>query len=766
MPRHRASLEARYTFSMTRCFRNVRVPLVLAFFFTALPFNTFASKSAPNLRIGTGGWPHTSGMTSPAATLPFGLVRLGPDTKWGGLLGLIKTPEGVSTAGYGAHDGLLLGFSHTRLSGTGIRTGGLFRVLPLSRPRWPSKKPVAIGFKRAREKAEPGYYASAISGERVGAELTASLHCGFHRYRLLGRKRAQREPLHLLLDASSDLDLSANSKGNARTSDDRRSLTGEVNSYGGFANRQGGVKSYFYAELSRAPSSVRGEDSPHLLLTFDPPTTSQEPEVELKLCISFVSAANARLNFDAEARGVTFDEARARAASRWSEYFSRATVESSDPKVESLFSSMLYFASLMPTHFTDVNGEYLGFDKRAHIAKGFTYRSDFSLWDTFRTAHPLYSLIAPEVQRDSLHSLLAMAEHRGTLPRWAFAAGDTGSMFGSPANFLFSESYLKGLRDFDAERALEFMEKGVYDAATREPASVKLGYCPSDQAKASVSKTLEYAWADFASAELAEAIGRTDVASLFRERAQAFRLVWDAGSRYFRPKNSNGQFVKFKPGLTSYFSFLSKSVRHYAEGSAQHWRWSVPHDPQALIELFGGSVPFVRELERFIRGASRNRSALNPGPRYWHGNEHNLHAIYLFNEAGRAELAQKWARWALRTRYGDGPNGLDGNDDGGTLSAWYVLSALGLYPQAGTDRYWLGSPAIDRARLNLGSGTTLTIVAQDQGRKNVYVQAVHVNGRRWCKPVIRHADLKNATLEFKMGPKPAQSGGYACDQSF
>jgi len=421
----------------------------------------------------------------------------------------------------------------------------------------------------------------------------------------------------------------------------------------------------------------------------------------------------------------------------------------------------------MPTHFTDANGEYLGFDGKTHLASGFTYRTDLSLWDTFRTTHPLFTLVAPEVQRDSLQSLLEMGRVNGVFPRWPSGTADAGSMFGSPANFLFSESYLKGIRGFDTARALSLMVSGALQpgpgsAPSRDAVCITYGYCPSDKTNTSVSKTLEYAWADFATATLAGALGQSSLESQFRKRSLAFRLLWDPETRYFRPKDSSGRFVSFSPTVTSYLGFLGRHTDAYAEGSAFQWRFTAPHRASELVRLFGGDQAFVRELEKFLKGATPTHAALYPGGKYWHGNEHDFHSIYLFNEAGRPDLTQKWARWAMKTRYNTSAGGLDGNDDAGALSSWYVLSALGLYPQAGTDRYWLGSPVVSEAELELGDGHRLILLALNQADHNVYVQRVTLNGQALCLPEISHADLVDAKLVFQMGPSPAPGGGFFC----
>jgi predicted alpha-1,2-mannosidase len=265
---------------------------------------------------------------------------------------------------------------------------------------------------------------------------------------------------------------------------------------------------------------------------------------------------------------------------------------------------------------------------------------------------------------------------------------------------------------------------------------------------------------------IAEGLGEQDIAKEYFERGQYYRNLWDPKQKYFAPRNSDGSFGKVYPNMIAFydeiFGFLGFDfARPYCEGSARHYRWHAPHDPQGLVELFGGGQYFVRELEKFMKDASRSRAALNPGAGYWIGNQHNWHAAYLFNEAGRPDLTQKYARWTLTERFATGPSGYDGNEDGGSLSSWYVLSSVGLYPVAGTDRYWLGAPLFDEAVLQLGGGKQLKITAENQGKKNIYVQSVTLNGTRLAEPSITHGQIANGgVLAFVMGPKPAANGGY------
>jgi len=345
-------------------------------------------------------------------------------------------------------------------------------------------------------------------------------------------------------------------------------------------------------------------------------------------------------------------------------------------------------------------------------------------------------------------------------------------MFGTPADMVIAETYLKGITGFDAEAAYTFMKKTSdelmppgRDGRSHVDAYNQYGYLPADiEEKGSVSSTLEYAWADGSIALLGEALGK-DAAEVqkYRDKSMYYKNLFDPSVKYFRPRNSDGSWVTpFSPYITSYYNeVLVMFPKAYAEGSAQHYRWSVPLDPQGLIGLFGSEEYFASELELFMRDASPRRAALDPGSGWWVGNEHNLHAPYLFNDAGRPDLAQKYIRWTLLDRFTLDPDGLDGNDDGGATSAWYVLSAMGLYPVAGTERYWLGAPLFDEVKASLGGKKVLTITAKNQSEKNMYVQSVTLNGVKLTEPFLTHSQIKDGgTLAFVMGDRPAPNGGY------
>jgi predicted alpha-1,2-mannosidase len=714
---------------------------LLALFFlfseTILAQNSEDRLRTVNPWIGTGGTFYVSGMNFPGVTTPFGLVRLSPDTQYGFLIFRPLNKVAMATAGYfNSHD-KLIGFSHTRLSGTGLKEGGAFRVLPMLRKNMNILKR-GHSINHENEKGWPGSYSIDLEDKRLKAELTATTHCGVHRYQSV-------ENLVLNLNPASNLSKHKNLFSQIQING--KEIIGSTYFIGEFSNRYGGHPLYFYAELSQTPTSSY-QDQHGLWMNYE---SDEVKNVELKLCVSVVSALNARDNFRVEVGGLNFDQVQKKSEDEWLSWFDRLKIKTSSEKVTTIFNSALYRSAIMPTTFQDQNGDYLGFGNKVSNTQEFTYVTDLSLWDTFRTIHPLYTLIAPEWQYSSLRSLIEMSRSSNqTFPLWPQGSGDGASMFGHPAHFIFAESWAKGIRGFDPDEVVNFMKNEALDPTSP---CVELGFCPVNEVNLSVSNTLERAWANGVTARFAKSINHPS-ADDFYERSLDYKNIWDPHKKFFAPKTRDGQLLKYAPKLMSYLDIFKINHNAYAEGSPHHWRYSAPHEIKDLIERFGGKEVFVQKLETFMDKSSLLRSSAYPGAYYWQGNEHNLHAIFLFNEAGRPDLTQKWTRWALRTRYGTGPAGLDGNDDGGTLSAWYVLAAIGLYPQAGTEHYWITSPYVDEAELDMGLGRKLLIKTKNNPQNNYYIKSLTLNGKPVCGHSLTHQDLYNSVLEFEMTNLP------------
>lgn len=720
-----------------------------------------------NVMIGTGGAAHLCGNNFPGATLPFGMVRLSPDT--------ISSAgrKASNSSGYFYSDPKLLGFSHTRLAGTGATDGGNFLVIPTNAELAKQHRTgLNLPYSHRDEIAFPGYYGVALPKLGITAEMTATHRVGIHRYTF----PADQAP-RVLIDVTSVLGRGSSKAGEVKILPEAGEVEGSVQTFGTFAKRYGGLKTYFVAKFSRpmdefatwtkdseAPRvTVGAGDDLGVDLTFkkDP----SDSTLVVKLAISYVSIENARLNLLQEAVNGSFDDLLTAAVLRWEEKFSLIRVDGGTGDQRTIFYTGLYHSFQMPTAFNDVNGEYFGFDQKTHRVDGFRYFTDMSLWDTFRTVHPLYTLIAPLEQRDMIVSILKMADQGGYLPRWPSGAGYTNSMFGSPADMLIAESYLKGIRGFDAEAALGYMKKTALQPVPQgSPSSGRVGiehylkyeFCPGDLMKKSVASTIEYCYADHSIARLAEALGHQDDAELFNKHARYYRNLFNPETQFFQARNSDGKFqAEFQPEMLTYVDVGGKFTHAYVEGSAWQWRWGVPSDADEVIKLFKSREYFVSELNQFFERAPQGVSVI-PNAYYWHGNQPDIYAAYLFNHAGRPDLTQKWVRWILESKYGVRDNGVDGNDDGGTLSAWYVLSSIGIYPTAGTDRYELASPIWSKAEVKI-LDKTLTIVADNAAPDHPYVHKVWLNDQLLDRTWIRHEEIVNGgTLRFEMSKEPVK----------
>ncbi|MCF6223221.1 MAG: GH92 family glycosyl hydrolase [Flavobacteriaceae bacterium] len=726
--------------------------------------------------IGTGGFPAwVGGMNFPGATVPFGMVRLSPETisTFPDNNLLIPNKKALSTSGYYYADNRMLGFSHTRLAGTGATDGGHFLFTPTNQAADDInfKKDYYHKFSHENEIAFPGYYSVKFKKENIFSELTATERTGLHRYTF-----QKEDAKNILIKITNTTGDKPAKEGEVSVYPSKNTVEGSVRTFGTFAGRYKGQKVYFVAKFSQnintygiwdgskfiANKKNRSGDNLVLHIGFNPENPNQT--IHVKVGISYVSLQNAKLNLGTEAANQSFDATVKKAQVKWENKFSLIKVNGATEIDKNIFYSALYRSFQMPTLFNDVNGEYLGFDNKIHQATDFNYYTDLSLWDTFRTIHPLFNLIAKEEQRDMIVSLIQMARQGGSFPRWPSGNGYTGSMLGSPADMTITESYLKGIRDFDIDFAFDKM-KAVALAPTPKNSEasgrrsiegyIKYGYCPDELGDKSVGKTLEYAWADYSISLLAKALGSDDDYQFFTKQSKNYIHVWNPETQYFQSRRIDGSFVeKFDPLQLTYTDWDKEYTKGYVEGSALQWRWMVPFDPKGLISLFDSNDYFVSELNDFFALSKPQLATWIPDNYYWHGNEPDLHAVYLFNEAGRPDLTQKWVRWILKNKYEDDYVGIDGNDDAGTLSAWYIFSALGIYPIAGTTIYQLGSPLFESAKINLGANN-LNIETENYSKENIYVKAVYLNGDLLNRHWIDHKEIANGgILKFVMRKKP------------
>ncbi|MBZ0272089.1 GH92 family glycosyl hydrolase [bacterium] len=712
--------------------------------------------------IGTGGWIYGMGALNPGPMLPNAPVKLGPDTSINDLI-ITKMHAG----GYYYYDGWIRGFSHTHLPGTGVTdlaNVNLMPVLGISDERI-TDAGYRSKYDHATEVARPGYYKVTLERFGIDVELTSTINAGVHRYTF---PTGGGDP-HVVIDATFANDPSATGEAEITIDTGAGEVFGMTDMRQGFTGRTDGLPTYFVVRFSETIAShgtfandVRdpggttesGADC-GAYVGFAPGTTS----VTAKVGISFISVEKARENLNAQMTLFDFDGTESDAVDAWNDILSDVIVYGGDDVTRTVFYTALYHLYVLPTSFTEEGGEYRGFDRAVHTATGFTYYTDFSLWDTYRTLHPAMALLRPEIALDFVHSLMAMNDEGGSYPRWAAGLGDAGSMIGTHSDSVIAEALVKGIDGFDVQEAYDGLRLHAvgdvpYGGRSGLDEYMLLGWVPSDVTSGSVSKTQEYAYDDFCLAQMADHLGETADRDLFMDRAGNYANLWDPATKHFRGRDSIGDFTP-EP-----FAEWWLWYEEYTEGNARHWRWYAPHDVPGLVDLFGGVDDFVSELDAFFTATLDEVWMILPDLHYYHGNEPDIHAAYLFSAAGRPDLAAKWARWIMTTHYDETPDGIYGNDDGGTLSAWYVFSALGLYPIAPCSPYYfIGSPIFPRADVRVGPGKTLSIVAENTSDTNIYVQSATLNDEPLTEPWIAHADVAaGGELRFVMGASPSSWG--------
>ncbi len=713
--------------------------------------------------IGTGGVPWTCAYNFPGVSLPFGMMRLSPETS-----SMLINEKALNTSGYFYGDNKIIGFSHTRLVGTGATDGGHFLVFPLADDTQLPENPSDLSYKYSHknELAFPGYYSMEFPDQGIKTELTGTHRVGFHRYTF-----SNSENPSILLNITHALGDKRSEDGYLNVLNDHE-IEGHVRTFGSFAGRYGGIKVYFAARFSTPIKNYKTWENGKIaekaenyegdtlitLLQFN------QPVIELKLAISHVSIANAWENLEREVNDKSFEIVQEEGIQTWEDRLSSIKLSGGTPEQHTNFYTALYRSFQMPTIFNDENGQYIGFDKQIHRADDFQYFTDMSIWDTFRNVHPLYTLIAADNQRDMIVSLIKMAKQGGWLPRWPSGNGYTNSMLGSASDIVISEAYQKGICDFDVQSAYDNMKKiaiastpkgSAYSGRDGNDDCVKYGYCPADLMDEAVSRTLEFAWSDYSISLLAEQLGYQDDAKWFYEKSMLYKNVWNPETQFFHPKNTDGSFLEaFKPLLLTYVDSHEKYTNDYVEGSAMQWRWAPFFDGPGLIKLFKSEDYFVNELDNFFAKSDPKIGHWYPGSYYWHGNEPDIHSAYLFNYVNRPDLTQKWIRWTLDNKYTNRYDGLDGNDDAGTLSAWFIFSSLGFYPIAGTDVYLTGAPIFESAKINM-TGKTVEILTDNYSPENKYVKNIWLNGELLNRTWFKHDEIKNGgTLKFEMSNTP------------
>lgn len=705
------------------------------------------------------------GQTFPAVGVPFGMTHLTPQT---------RNSVEKCIAPYYHQDRVIQGIRASHwMSGSCTQDYGSFTLMPVVGQLRVDPQGRDEPFFHQREVSTPAYYSVRLEDSGTRMEATATSRAGILRLQL-----STHEPGYLVINPNS-----AQGAGRLEVLPERGEIVGSTPVFRIYAGQgqPAGFSGHFVVRLEEAvrefgtwrngrlaPAEavvqVEGSDS-SAIGAYVRLQVPRDGVVRVKVGTSFTSVDEARRNLDAEIPGWDFDAVRAQSETAWREVLGRVDVDGGTPEQRTMFYTALYHASLLPRTFSDAGGSYPSFAGGATVQRAgdFVYHTDYSLWDTFRAVHPLQLLIAPERSRDMVRSLLEKAEQGEWLPIFPAWNSYTSAMIGDHASALIADAYLKGLRGFDAERLYAFMRKN----ATESPADSSLyrdgrgrralesylrhGYVPLEDSvpdafhkREQVSRTLEYAYDDFALSQLAGALGRDGDRALFSERARNWRNVFDPETRLVRGRYADGTWVT-PFDATERADFIT-------EGSPWQYTWFVPHDVAGLIDAMGGRESFVARLDSlFDHGL------------YWHGNEPSHHIPYLYAYAGQPWKVQQRVREILASEYDAGPGGLSGNDDSGQMSAWYVFSALGFYPVApGLPHYVLGSPLFPRATLRLEGGATFSVVAEGVSDVNRFVQSATLNGQPLERGWISHEELvRGGSLVLVMGPEPNTAWGSA-----
>ncbi|MDQ7816324.1 MAG: GH92 family glycosyl hydrolase [Melioribacteraceae bacterium] len=701
--------------------------------------------------IGTGGHGHTY----PGATLPFGMVQLSPDT---------GTEGWDWCSGYHYSDNSIMGFSHTHLSGTGatdyadilfMPTVGEIKIFPGSKES--PDEGYRSRFSHNNEKASPGYYSVYLDDYKIKAELTTTERCGFHKYAFPKSNKS-----NIIIDLNHGLD--SHNEGYIRVIDSRR--------IEGMRKSSGWAKDhtfYFYAEFSkpfkvfnlykenRLADNSKDVSGKNIKAAFRFSTDESEI-IYAKVGISAVDIEGARKNLEVEISHFNFEKIVNEANEKWENELSKIIVEGGTEIQKKIFYTALYHTLITPTIFSDVDGRYLGMDRKIHKKDDFDYYTVFSLWDTFRALHPLLTIIDQKRTRDFVKTLLAKYKESGLLPVWELASNETWTMIGYHSVPVIFDAYMKGINDFDLGLALEAMRK----SADRDQHGLKLyrerGFIPADKENESVSKTLEYGYDDWCIAQFAKQIGEEDDFKKYNARSLFYKNLFDTSTGFFRGKLSNGKWIE---------PFNPKEVNAiYTEASAWQYNFFVPHDIKGLINLHGGNNNFIKKLDEMFEESDLLEGRHQPDitgliGQYAHGNEPSHHVAYLYNYAGAPWKTQSRVRNIINSLYTDQPDGLCGNDDCGQLSAWYIFSAIGFYPVCpGDNKYMIGSPLFEKITIRLENGNKFIINAKNQSDKNIYVRSATLNGVNFNAPHISHQQImEGGSINFVMSDLPNYQRG-------
>ncbi len=693
-----------------------------------------------NTKIGTGGHGHVF----VGANVPFGQVQVGPTS---------IPQEWDWTSGYHESDSTVIGFSHTHLSGTGI--GDLFdvTVMPVvgevTYARGEESDPSSGLWSyadRSKEIARPGYYSVPLTRYGITAEMTSTARVALHRYTFPASDNAA-----VVIDLQNGGCWDEATKTEMQAVSDSR-IEGCRYSKG-WANDQ---RVYFVIEFSKPFDSftLDGEGNMYGRASFQ---TSDNEEVLVKVALSPVSVQGAGKNLLAELPAWNFDDVAKAADKAWNEELSKVKIKTDDAVAREIFYTSLYHTMIVPSVFCDVDGSYRGADGEMHDPEGFVNYTTFSLWDTYRAALPLMTILHKDRMPDIINTMLTIYEQQGRLPVWHLVGCETDCMVGNPGIMPVADAILKDLDGFDRELAYEALKNTAMRPDRGQDLRMEYGYIPCDLFNEAVAYDMEYAIADASVAAAAKCLGKDEDYEYFHERSLSYRNFFDAETGFMRGKDSQGNFrTPFNPFHSTH------RADDYCEGNAWQYTWLVPHDFEGLVDCFGSKEAFLNKLDSLfvvqpqVAGEEASPDISGLIGQYAHGNEPSHHILYFYTMIGQPWKAAEKVREVLATLYHAAPDGLSGNEDAGQMSAWYVLSALGLYQaNSAVPLYWFGSPIFDEAEITVDGGKFL-IKTENNSKENIYIQSVTLNGKPYDRPFIEYKDIApGGSLVFRMGSEPA-----------
>lgn len=685
-----------------------------------------------------------NGHTFPGACRPFGMIQTSPVT---GAVGWRYCSE------YVYEDSIIWGFTQTHLNGTGCMDLGDVLVMPVTGKRQRQWNEYRSGFSKETEKATPGYYSVTLDEPDVTAELTATTHTALHRYTF-----HKADSASLLIDlqhgpAWRDEQYHSQVSFCETNWENDSTLTGHV------INKVWVNQVYYFAMKFNRPVIASSElpmaateKGKRIIATFD---MKPEDQLLMKVALSTTGVEGAKANLTAELNGWDFEGVRQTAKNEWNSYLSRIDVEGTTDEKTNFYTSF-YHALIQPNEISDIDGKYRNAKDEIVQATGDKFYSTFSTWDTYRAAHPFYTLMVPERVDGFVNSLVDQCETIGYLPIWGLWGGETFTMIANHSVPIIAEAYAKGFRGFDAERAFNAIKQTQtvsHPLKSNWENYTKYGYFPTDLTEAeSVSSTLESVYDDYAAADMAKRMGKEEEAAYFAKRADYYKNLFDPSTKFMRPKKADGTWKSpFNPSQVGHSESIGGD---YTEGNAWQYTWHVQHDVPGLIALFGGEEAFLQKLDSVFTVKLETTQADVTGliGQYAHGNEPSHHVAYLYTLAGRSERTQELIRQIFDTQYLPKPNGLCGNDDCGQMSAWYIFSAMGFYPvNPVSGEYVFGAPQFPKFTLHLADGKTFTILAEGLSEEHKYIDSITLNGKPYTKNYITHEDiLKGGILVYKM----------------